>query len=47
MYEYHKASTALLDKIIDTNKNVLPKAIEWMAKTLITDAIFTLYFILN
>ena len=39
MYEYHKASTALLDRIIDTNKNEFPKAIEWMAKTIITDRI--------
>ena len=33
MYEYHQASTALLDQIVEANKKVLPKAIAWMAKT--------------
>ena len=39
MYEYHQASTALLDQIVEANKKVLPKAIEWMAKTIIKDRI--------
>ncbi len=39
MYEYHQASTALLDQIVEANKKVLPKAIEWMAKTIIDDRI--------
>ena len=39
MYEYHQASTALLDQIVEANKKVLPKAIAWMAKTIIEDRI--------
>ena len=39
MYEYHQASTALLDQIVETNKKVLPEAIEWMANTIIKDRI--------
>ena len=39
MYEYHQASTALLDQIIEANKKVLPKAIARMAKTIIEDRI--------
>ena len=39
MYEYHQATLALLDQIIETNNKVLPKAIEWMAKTIIEDRI--------
>ncbi len=39
MYEYHQASTALLDQIVEANKKVLPEAIEWMADTIIKDRI--------
>ena len=39
MYEYHQASTALLDQIVEANKSVLSKAIAWMAKTIIEDHI--------
>ena len=39
MYEYHQASTALLDQIVEANKKVLPKAIKWMTKTIIKDRI--------
>lgn len=39
MYEYHQASTALLDQIVEANKKVLPEAIEWMANTIIKDRI--------
>jgi uncharacterized phosphosugar-binding protein len=39
MYEYHQASTTLLDQIVKVNKKVLPKAIAWMAKTIIEDRI--------
>ena len=39
MYEYHKASIALLDQILEANKKVLPEAIAWMAKTIIEDRI--------
>ena len=39
MYEYHQASTALLDHIVEANKKVLPEAIEWMADTIIKDRI--------
>jgi uncharacterized phosphosugar-binding protein len=39
MFDYHQASIALLQQIVDTNKNTLPKAIEWMAKTIIDDRI--------
>ena len=39
MYEYHQASTALLDQIVEANKSVLSKAIAWMAETIIEDRI--------
>lgn len=39
MFDYHQASIALLQQIVDTNKNTLPKAIEWIAKTIIDDRI--------
>ena len=39
MYEYHQASIALLDQIVEANKKVLPKAIALMANTIIEDRI--------
>jgi len=33
MYEYHQASTTLLDQLVEANKKVLPKSIAWIAKT--------------
>ena len=39
MYLYHQATTALLDQVVETNKEILPKAIAWMAKTIIEDRI--------
>ena len=39
MYEYHQASKELLDRIVATNESNLPKATDWMAKTIIEDHI--------
>tara|TARA_A100001015_G_scaffold254029_1_gene294593 strand:- start:7342 stop:8058 length:717 start_codon:yes stop_codon:yes gene_type:complete len=39
MYEYHQASKELLDRIAATNESNLPKAVDWMAKTIIEDHI--------
>ena len=39
MYEYHQASKELLDRIVATNESNLPKAVDWMAKTIIEDHI--------
>jgi uncharacterized phosphosugar-binding protein len=39
MYEYHQATKALLDRVVETNQKSFLKAIEWMAKTIIEDRI--------
>ncbi|MBH46353.1 MAG: hypothetical protein CMC93_07035 [Flavobacteriaceae bacterium] len=39
MYDYHEASNALFDRIVDNNKKVLPQAIDWMATAIIKDNI--------
>lgn len=39
MYEYHQASSALLNQIVKTNKKVFPLSIDWIAKTIIEDRI--------
>ena len=39
MFDYHQASIALFQQIVDTNKKTIPKAVEWMAKTIIEDRI--------
>ena len=32
MFDYHQASIALFQQIVDTNKKTIPKAVEWMSK---------------
>ncbi|MEC7173887.1 MAG: SIS domain-containing protein [Bacteroidota bacterium] len=39
MYEYHQASSALLNQIVKTNKKVFPLSIDWVSKTIIEDRI--------
>jgi uncharacterized phosphosugar-binding protein len=39
MYDYHKASNALFDRIVANNEKVLPQAIDWMAAAIVKDNI--------
>ncbi len=39
MYEYHQALKELIDQIVATNELILPKAIDWMANTIVEDRI--------
>tara|TARA_B100001109_G_C18766083_1_gene428352 strand:- start:190 stop:906 length:717 start_codon:yes stop_codon:yes gene_type:complete len=37
MYDYHKASKKLFDKIIKTNNKIIPKAVSWFTDAIISD----------